>query len=60
MEILTIMKNPVANNYIAHFTGDDNNEAHDLAHDGGIKDAIDAALEVWGLCEFEVHIKASN
>ena len=59
MEILTIMKNPAGQGYVAHYTGDDNNEAHGLALNGGIKDAVKEALSAWGLDEDEVIIKAS-
>lgn len=61
MNTLLIMRNPSdSDSYIAEYSDDEGNEAHDLARGGTLNDAIEAALNVWGLTESDIHITASN
>ena len=57
-EKLTVMKDPSNNDfYIAAYSKDEPNEAHNLAYKGTLSDAIDSALSVWDLSEDESSIK---
>lgn len=61
METLTISKQTDNNKYyMAAYSGDEGNEALNLAFNGTLADAISAALSTWGLDENEVYIEASN
>jgi len=45
---------------MAAYSGDEGNEALNLAFKGTLADAISESLSVWGLNEDEVFIEASN
>lgn len=60
-EILTVMRDPSDESfYIASYSGDKLNEAHNLAFEASLNDAITEALKVYGLSEDDVYIEASN
>jgi hypothetical protein len=60
-EKLTIFKAPLkGRGYIAHYSDDGDNEAHGIAINGDLSDAIRESLAVWGLNEEDTYIEASN
>ena len=60
-EKVTVMKDPSNNDfYTANYSADGENEAQNLAYRGSLSEAIEAALNVWGLNEDDVYIEASN
>lgn len=60
-DFLTVMKDPSNNDfYIGTYSGDEGNEAQNLAYKGSLSDAIEAALNVWGLSEDDIYIVASS
>ena len=60
-EKLIVMKDPSNDEfYIAEYSGDEGNEAQNLVRNGNLSDAIEAALNVWGLSEDDIYIEASN
>ena len=61
MQKLTIFKEPLnGQGYIAHYSDDGDNEAHGIAINKSLADAITEALIIWGLNEEDIYIEASN
>jgi len=61
MYTLTVSRDPTDDDYyIARYTGSTSGKVWYLAHEGTLCDAINEALEYWGLDEDDLIIEASN
>jgi len=60
-ETLTIFKDTCDSNYyVAKYSINDSEEAHQLAYKGTLIDAITESLNVWGLSDEDVYIVATS